>query len=68
MNPTEKITEPNESRKWAILLGVVVVARVVIGVATKEDPFLIIANLFVLFVLGRLAVRAFPRSGGAGGS
>jgi hypothetical protein len=51
VNPTEKTTEPNESRKWSILLGIAVVARVLIGVAAKEDPFLIFANLVVLYLM-----------------
>jgi len=62
VNPTETRTEANDSRKWSILLSAAVVARVLVGIAIKEDPFLIFANLFVLFVMAVVVLRVGDRS------
>jgi hypothetical protein len=62
VNPTETKTEAKDSLKGSILIGTAVVARVLVGIAIKEDPFLIFANLFVLFLMVGLVSRVSDRS------
>lgn len=61
MNPTEKRTEAKDSRKWSILIAAAAFARVLLGIAIKEDPFLIFANLVVLFVMAVVVTRVSAR-------